>query len=162
MDDELSPLQQDEAASDEHHEAVARGEKRVLRTTSTGRLHSYPADEMGFTPGRGQAQVRTWWGMAVLAVVMALLALLAVVILVDPLRDGQGPEWSALFLLALGGSGTGTAWPWRVTSAAPLRCAGSEAPPSPAPEAAPVRSRCCRSSATRHLGILVAPALTPG
>ena len=106
MDDELSPLQQDEAVSAEHHAAVARGEKRVLRTTRNGRLHSYPADEIGFSPGRGQAQVRTWWAMAVLAVVMALLALLAVVILVAPLRNGQGPEWSALFLLALGGFGT--------------------------------------------------------
>ena len=29
----------------EHKEALARGEKRVLRKTDTGELHSYPADE---------------------------------------------------------------------------------------------------------------------
>ena len=44
----------------EHKRAVAAGEKRVLRTTSTGELHSYPGDEIGFSPGRGQTQVSTW------------------------------------------------------------------------------------------------------
>lgn len=106
MDHELSRLSQDEAVSVEHHEAVARGERRVLRTTGDGRLHSYPADEIGFTPGRGQAQVRTWWGMAVLAAVMALLALFSVVILLAPMGQGSGPEWRALFLLVMGGLGT--------------------------------------------------------
>ena len=105
MDDELSRLQHDEAVSAEHREAVARDEKRVLRTTRTGQQHSYPADEIGFTPGRGQAQVRTWWGMAVLAAVMALLAVASVVILLAPLGQGGGPEWGALVLLAMGGLG---------------------------------------------------------
>ena len=47
----------------EHKSAVAAGEKRVFRTTSTGDLHSYPGDEIGFSSGRGQVQVSTWWGM---------------------------------------------------------------------------------------------------
>jgi hypothetical protein len=103
MPDELRRLKQDEALTAEHDEAVARGEKRVLRRTRTGELHSYPADEIGFTPGRGQAQVRTWWGMAVLAVVMALLTLGSVAVLLAPLRVGQGLAWQALLPLVLGG-----------------------------------------------------------
>lgn len=87
----------------EHKKAVAAGEKRVLRRTSTGELHSYPGDEIGFTPGRGQAQVSTWWGMGILAVVSALLAVLSVLILLAPLGQGEGPFWGGLFLTALAG-----------------------------------------------------------
>lgn len=87
----------------EHKAAVAAGEKRVLRNTSTGELHSYPADEIGFTPGSGQAQVSTWWGMAILAVFAALLTVLSVVLLLAPLGQGEGPMWGALFLTALAG-----------------------------------------------------------
>ncbi|MGO4435656.1 hypothetical protein AB4Y88_20945, partial [Paenarthrobacter sp. RAF9] len=68
----------------EHKEALARGEKRVLRKTDTGELHSYPADEIGFSPGRGQVQVRSWWGMGILAAVMGLLVILSGVILLAP------------------------------------------------------------------------------
>jgi len=104
MSNELQRLKQDEAVTAAHDEAVARGEKRVLRKTTTGELHSYPADEIGFTPGRGQAQVRTWWGMAVLAVTMALLSLLAVVgMFVVPMSRGDGPQWAGLVLVAMGG-----------------------------------------------------------
>lgn len=87
----------------EHQAAVAAGEKRVLRNTRTGGLHSYPADEIGFTPGSGQAQVGTWWGMAVLAVFAGILTVFSVVLLLAPLGQGQGPMWGALFLTALGG-----------------------------------------------------------
>ncbi|WP_043806276.1 hypothetical protein [Paenarthrobacter aurescens] len=90
----------------EHKAAVAAGEKRVLRNTSTGELHSYPADEIGFTPGSGQAQVSTWWGMGILAVFAALLTVLSVVLLLAPLKQGQGPMWGALFLTALAGAFT--------------------------------------------------------
>lgn len=90
----------------EHKRAVAAGEKRVLRTTGTGELHSYPADEIGFSPGRGQAQVRTWWGMGILAVVAALMVVLSVLILLAPLGQGAGPFWGALFLTALSGAFT--------------------------------------------------------
>ena len=90
----------------EHKKAVASGEKRVLRKTSTGELHSYPADEIGFTPGRGQAQVSTWWGMGILAVVAALSTALSVLILLAPLGQGEGPFWGALFLTALSGGFT--------------------------------------------------------
>jgi hypothetical protein len=88
----------------EHKRAVAGGEKRVLRKTSIGELHSYPADEIGFTPGRGQAQVSTWWGMGILAVFAALMTVISVLILLAPLGKGEGPFWGALFLTAMSGS----------------------------------------------------------
>ena len=104
MDGELSRLRRDEAVTAEHEEAVARGERRVLRTTQTGVLHSYPADEIGFTPGSGQPQVRTWWGMAVLAVVAVLITLGSVVgMFLVPMSRGHGPQWAGLFLVAMGG-----------------------------------------------------------
>ncbi len=95
-----------EAVYAEHQAAVAAGEKRVLRNTSTGELHSYPADEIGFTPGAGQAQVSTWWGMAIVATGAALLCIFSIVLLLAPLAQGQGPMWTALVLTALGGSVT--------------------------------------------------------
>lgn len=89
----------------EHKEALARGEKRVLRKTDTGELHSYPADEIGFSPGRGQVQVRSWWGMGILTAVMGLLVILSGVILLAPVSRGEQPFWGALFLTAFGGFG---------------------------------------------------------
>ena len=89
----------------EHKEALSRGEKRVLRRTATGELHSYPADEIGFSPGRGQAQVRTWWGMGIVSAVLGLLVILSLVILLVPAGSGEQPFWGALFLTALGGFG---------------------------------------------------------
>lgn len=90
----------------EHKAAVAAGEKRVLLNTKTGELHSYPADEIGFAPGRGHAQVSTWWGMGILAVVAAMLTVFSVVLLLAPLGQGQGPMLGALFLTALAGGFT--------------------------------------------------------
>ena len=46
-----------DAVHAEHKQALARGEKRVLRTTATGELHSYAGEEIGFTPGAGQVQI---------------------------------------------------------------------------------------------------------
>ena len=86
----------------EHKAALARGEKRVLRRTDTGELHSYPGDEIGFSPGRGHVQVRSWWGMSILAAVMAVLVLLSLVILIRPVLDGGTPFWGALVLTVLG------------------------------------------------------------
>ncbi|WP_426226308.1 hypothetical protein [Pseudarthrobacter sp. DSP2-3-2b1] len=94
----------DEVYAD-HKAALARGEKRVLRRTNTGELHSYPGDEIGFSPGRGQVQVRSWWGMGILTAVMGLLVILSLVILMLPLGNGEPPLWGALFLTALGGFG---------------------------------------------------------
>lgn len=85
----------------EHKRAIAAGEKRVLRRTSTGDLHSYPADEIGFSPGRGHAQVSTWWGMGILAIVGAALTVVSLLILLAPLGQGEGPFWGSLFLTAL-------------------------------------------------------------
>jgi hypothetical protein len=89
----------------EHKAALARGESRVLRKTNTGELHSYPGDEIGFSPGRGQVQVRSWWGMGVLTTVIGLLAILSLVILLAPMGRGDPPFWGALFLTALGSFG---------------------------------------------------------
>ncbi|CAN7214310.1 hypothetical protein LJR078_000730 [Arthrobacter sp. LjRoot78] len=88
----------------EHKRAVAAGEKRVLRTTSTGELHSYPGEEIGFTPGRGQAQVSTWWGMAIICTFMGLMFLGSLVMLIVTLLQGHG-EWGALFPILLGAFG---------------------------------------------------------
>lgn len=95
-----------DAVYTEHKAAVEAGEKRVLRNTIAGELHSYPADEVGFTPGRGQAQVSTWWGMGILAVVAAIITVFSVVLLLAPLGQGQSPMWGGLFLFALGGAFT--------------------------------------------------------
>lgn len=93
----------EDAVYAEHKRAVAAGEKRVLRKTSTGGLHSYPADEIGFTPGGGQAQVSTWWGMGILMVVMVLILATGVWLFQRPLWEGSGPEWGALWLIGFGG-----------------------------------------------------------
>lgn len=89
----------------EHKEAPARGEQRVLRKTDAGKLHSYSADEIGFSPGRGQVQVRSWWGMGVLTTAMGLLVVLSLVILLGPVGRGEHPFWGALILTAFGGFG---------------------------------------------------------
>ena len=86
----------------EHKAALARGEKRVLRRTDTGELHSYPGDEIGFSPGRGHVQVQSWWGMGILTAVMAVLVILSLVILLRPVTDGGQPFWAALLLTAFG------------------------------------------------------------
>jgi len=89
----------------EHKQAVARGEKRVLRTTATGELHSYAGDEIGFTPGRGQAQVSTWWGMGIVTAVLGLLFAFSWVMFLTPVVEGRPPYWGALFVIALAGLG---------------------------------------------------------
>lgn len=89
----------------EHKEALARGEKRVLRKTATGELHSYAGDEIGFSPGRGQAQVRTWWGMGILTVFMGLMFVGSWALLLMPMGSGEQPSWGKLFSIALSGLG---------------------------------------------------------
>ncbi|KRE84514.1 hypothetical protein [Arthrobacter sp. Soil764] len=89
----------------EHKAALARGEKRVLRRTNTGELHSYPGDEIGFSPGRGQAQIRTWWGMGIVSAFLGLMFLGSTVLFLASFRQGTGPEWGALFAIGLGGFG---------------------------------------------------------
>ncbi|HKU02684.1 MAG TPA: hypothetical protein VJQ80_07745 [Arthrobacter sp.] len=94
----------EDAVYAEHKRAVAAGEKRVLRKTSTGELHSYPADEIGFTPGGGQAQVSTWWGMAIVCSVLGMLFLGSLVMLIVTLLQGHG-EWGIMFPLLMGAFG---------------------------------------------------------
>lgn len=93
----------DDAVYAEHKKAVAAGKERVLRRTGTGELHSYPADEIGFTPGRGQVQVSTWWGMGILAAFAALMTVFSLMLFLGPLQQGEGPFWGALILMALSG-----------------------------------------------------------
>jgi hypothetical protein len=87
----------------EHEQALARGEQRVLCTTAAGDLHSYPDEEIGFTPGSGHPQVSTWWGMGILTVVMGLLFVLSWFILLAPTASEDRPYWPATFLVALSG-----------------------------------------------------------
>ena len=75
----------------------------VLRVTTTGELHSYADDEIGFSPGRGHAQVSTWWGMGILCAFSLLMFLFSWVILLIPVTRGEGPYWGALFLMVLAG-----------------------------------------------------------
>lgn len=96
-------FEREDAVYAEHKKALAAGEKRVLRKTSTGELHSYPADEIGFTPGNGHAQVSTWWGMGILMVVMVLILGTGVWLFQRPLWDGNPPEWGALWLIGFAG-----------------------------------------------------------
>ena len=96
----------DDAAYAEHKKAVAEGEKRVLRRTRSGELHSYPVEEIGFSPGRGQAQVSTWQGMALLAAFAAGAVVFSVMLFLGPLGHGEAPLWGALVLTLLAGGFT--------------------------------------------------------
>lgn len=96
-------MRRGDAVYAEHKKAVAAGEKRVLRKTSTGELHSYPADEIGFTPGSGHAQVSTWWGMGIITIIMMIGLIAGVWFFQRPLWDGGAPEWGALWLIGFGG-----------------------------------------------------------
>ncbi|PTT61443.1 hypothetical protein [Arthrobacter sp. HMWF013] len=93
----------DDAVYAEHKRAVAAGGKRVLRRTSNGELHSYLGDEIGFTPGRGQAQVSTWWGMGILMVFSGIIFIGGCWVFQLPLWEGKGPEWGALWVMGLSG-----------------------------------------------------------
>jgi hypothetical protein len=87
----------------EHKKAVAAGEKRVLRRTSSGELHSYPGDEIGFTPGRGHAQVSTWWGMGILMAFSGTVLVACLWLFQRPLWEGQPPEWALLWPIGMSG-----------------------------------------------------------
>lgn len=96
-------LERDDVVYAEHKRVVAGGEKRVLRRTSTGELHSYPADEIGFTPGSGQVQVSTWWGMGVVTAFLGLVLAGGLWLFQRPLWDGDAPYWGALWLIGFAG-----------------------------------------------------------
>ena len=96
-------VRREDAVYAEHKKAVAAGEKRVLRTTNTGELHSYPADEIGFTPGSGQAQVSTWWGMGIITVFSGLVLIAGLWLFQRPLWEGGLPDWGALWLIGFAG-----------------------------------------------------------
>lgn len=92
----------DDAVYAEHQQAVAAGGKRVLRRTRTGELHSYPAEEIGFTPGSGHAQVSSWWGMGILVLFIAAMFIFGLMMFLGPLKDGgDSPLWGALWVMAM-------------------------------------------------------------
>lgn len=107
----------------EHKAALARGEKRVLRRTNTGELHSYPGDEIGFSPGRGQAQIRTWWGMGIVSAFLGLMFLGSTVLFLASFRQGTAPNGAHCLQLAWVVSGLGTPLAWQGTSTGPRSCA---------------------------------------
>ncbi|WP_223252971.1 hypothetical protein [Arthrobacter sp. AFG7.2] len=81
-------MRHEDAVYAEHKKAVAAGGKRVLRKTSAGELHSYPAEEIGFTPGRGHAQVSTWWGMGIITAFLGLVLIVGLWLFQRPLWEG--------------------------------------------------------------------------
>ncbi|HKT57626.1 MAG TPA: hypothetical protein VJR25_12710 [Microbacterium sp.] len=89
---------------DDHRAAIARGEKRTLLRTTDGRLWSYAPDELGFRRD-GFMQVRTWWGVGIIALVMFAGLVLSAYLFVQPgLADGKPgwtPFWGALWLTAV-------------------------------------------------------------
>lgn len=129
-------MRREDAVYAEHKKAVAAGEKRVLRTTSTGEVHSYPADEIGFTPGRGQVQVSTWWGMGVITIVLGLALIVGIWLFQRPLWEGGLPDWGALWLIGFAGLMTLYTFNLAATSTGPPSSASCVAPRSPALPAA--------------------------
>ncbi|MDR6415646.1 hypothetical protein J2808_002387 [Pseudarthrobacter sulfonivorans] len=107
----------------EHKRAIAAGEKRILRKTSTGELHSYPADEIGFSPGRGQAQVSTWWGMGILMVFSASVFVTCLWLFLRPSGMGAHPSGVRCGPLASPGSLRPTPTSLPGTSTEPPDCA---------------------------------------
>lgn len=101
----------DDAVYAEHMAAVAAGGKRVLRRTKAGELHSYPQEEIGFTPGGGQAQVSTWWGMGILVLFAAGMFIFGLLLFLGPLMDGKdSPLWGALWIMGM----TAAIIPWGI------------------------------------------------
>ncbi|WP_255770050.1 hypothetical protein [Pseudarthrobacter sulfonivorans] len=93
----------EDAVYAEHKKAVAAGEKRVLRKTKAGELYSFPADEIGFTPGGGHAQVSTWWGMGIILVIMMIGTIAGLWLFQRPRWEGVPPDWGALWLIGFAG-----------------------------------------------------------
>ncbi|MFF2654229.1 hypothetical protein [Streptomyces sp. NPDC058045] len=87
----------------EHRAALARGEKRILQSTTNGELHSYREDEIGFLAGSGTPQVRTWWGMGILFCLMVVLGLGTLVVVFLPLASGGSAPWGVLFVTVFAG-----------------------------------------------------------
>ena len=98
------PSGADSSDLDEHRAAIARGEKRTLLRTKDGGWHSYAADELGFRRD-GLIQVRTWWGVGIIGLIMFAGLILSGYLFIEPgLDDGKPgwtPYWGALWLTAV-------------------------------------------------------------
>lgn len=90
----------DNRLRNEHEQALARGEERVLSRTVDGRLHSYAKDEAGIVNASSQPQARSAAGFIVLTAVFAAFAVGAVLLVLAPTSRGQDPLWGALVLAA--------------------------------------------------------------
>lgn len=92
----------DDQVRNQHEQALARGDKRILFRTVEGRLHSYAKDELGVVTASSHPQVRSAGGFLVMACVFAAVAVFSVFLVAGPASRGQDPMWSALFLTAAG------------------------------------------------------------
>ncbi|UUW90398.1 hypothetical protein [Pimelobacter simplex] len=90
-----------QAVVDEHRAALVRGERRVLRLTRSGEPHSYAPDEIGLGPVVSGTQVTSWWGLSVLAALLAAVFAASWLIVLLPVADGHGPAWGGLAVTAL-------------------------------------------------------------
>lgn len=89
----------------EHRAIVARGEKRVLRTTRTGLLHSYRPDEIGLGPASSSREVTSWWGLSILTAFFVAVFAASWAIVLVPVSRGEGPAWAGLVVTAMGALG---------------------------------------------------------
>ena len=89
---------------EDHRAAIARGEKRTLLRTVDGRLWSYAPDELG-SRRDGFMQVRTWWGVGIIALIMVAGLVLSAYLFIEPgfadTAPGWTPFWGALWLTAV-------------------------------------------------------------
>lgn len=69
----------DEVTRHWHNTAVSRGDDRVILRAKNGELHSYLAEEIGFSPGSHGVTISTGTGMLVGSVFCILIALAAMV-----------------------------------------------------------------------------------
>ncbi|MFJ9313860.1 hypothetical protein ACIRN4_06665 [Pimelobacter simplex] len=88
-----------------HRAALARGERRVLRLTRTGTLHSYERDEIGVGPVASGRQVTSWWGLSFLAALMWACFAASWLIILGPTADGGRPAWGGLAVSVMGAAG---------------------------------------------------------
>lgn len=89
----------------EHRAVVARGEKRVLRTTRSGLLHSYQPDEIGLGPASSTREVTSWWGLSILTAFFVAVFAASWAIVLVPVSRGEGPAWAGLVVTAMGALG---------------------------------------------------------
>ncbi|GAA4361713.1 hypothetical protein [Paeniglutamicibacter cryotolerans] len=98
--------QRDEATRAWHNMAASPGDDRLLLRTTAGELHSYRAEEIGFTTSRSGTKLRTGTGMLVMAILCSLMALIPLYFaFTTPEKTGDeqtGMVFAALFVMGIG------------------------------------------------------------